>query len=68
MVVSDRHTPTTLPQRKNTVIHSIRWRIDPRVVLDILKKRKYLSSMGIRTPDLPAGSTVSMPATLRQFP
>jgi hypothetical protein len=35
-------------------------------VLDVLKKKKYLSSTGIRIPDRPAQSLVTVPTELPQ--
>jgi len=65
-VVSGSHTPTALPPKKE-LSYPINTMTD-RAVLEVLEKRKYLSSTGIHTPDRPGCSIVFIPTTLRQFP
>jgi len=65
--MSDKiHAPVALPSKRNADTHRIGW-VGPSAGLDVLEKKKSLAYAGLRTPDRPARSLVTMSTELSRL-
>lgn len=57
------HAPVALPSKRNADTYLI-GRVGPSAGPDVLEKKKSLADAGLRTPDRPAASQVTMPTEI----
>ena len=62
-ISSHLHAPASLPPGKNPGTHRVGGWVGPTAGLDVLEEKSFASD-GIRTPDRPARSLVTIPTLL----
>ena len=61
------HSAAALPPKENCAIYCKGACVDPRGGVDVLKKRSSLTSPGIRAPDRPAHSLLTVLTALHRL-